>query len=234
MRGEKSEMHYIFQFGTVFASFPALLRGALLTVELSAGAMVLGLALAIAGAFAKTAGRRWLRWLVTAYVEVIRNTPFLVQLFIIYFGLPPLGLRLGADSAALAAMVVNLGAYATEIVRAGIDAVPHGQVEAGRSLGLTRLQIFRFVMLFPAVKTVYPALASQFILLMLGSSLVAAISAEDLTGVANALQSRSFRSFETYFVVTLMYLAMALGFRAVFAGIYWTLFRRNRPAEGVR
>ncbi len=227
-------MPYVFQFGPVFASVPALLRGALLTIELSAGAMVLGLALGIAGAFAKTSGPRALRWLVTFYVEIIRNTPFLVQLFIIYFGLPPLGLRLGADTAALAAMVVNLGAYATEIVRAGIEAVPHGQVEAGRALGLKKLQIFRFIILFPAVKTVYPALASQFILLMLGSSLVAAISAEDLTGVANALQSRSFRSFETYFVVTLMYLAMALGFRAVFAGLYWALFHRNRPREGAR
>jgi polar amino acid transport system permease protein len=227
-------VNYVFQFGGVFASFPALLRGALLTIELSAGAMVLGLALAVAGAFAKTSQSRPLRWVVAVYVEAIRNTPFLVQLFLIYFALPTLGVRLDANMAALLAMVVNVGAYATEIVRAGIEAVPHGQVEAGRSLGLTHLQIFRFIILFPAVKTVYPALAAQFILLMLGSSVVAAISAEDLTGIANSLQSRSFRSFETYFVVTLMYLAMTLGFRGMFGAIYWYVFRRNRPEEGTR
>jgi len=141
-----------------------------------------------------------------------------------------IGLRLTADSAALLAMTVNLGAYASEIVRAGIEAIPHGQVEAAHALGLKRLQIFRFIVIFPALKTVYPALASQFILLMLGSSVVAAVSTEELTGIANSLQSRTFRSFETYFVVTAMYLIMALGFRAVFAGLYWAIFRRGRPA----
>jgi polar amino acid transport system permease protein len=227
-------MTYVFQFGSVFDAFPSLLRGALLTLELSAAAMALGLALAIAGAFAKTAGPRWLRLLVSAYVEAIRNTPFLVQLFLIYFALPSAGIRLDADMAALLAMVVNVGAYATEIVRAGVEAVPQGQVEAGRALGLRPWLIFRFIILFPAVKTVYPALAAQFILLMLGSSLVAAISAEDLTGIANSLQSRTFRSFETYFVVTLMYLGMTLAFQGLFAAIYWYVFRRNRPVEGLR
>ena len=223
-------MTYVLQFGAVFASFPALLSGALLTVELSSGAMVLGLALAVACAFARTSRRRWLGWLAALYVEAIRNTPFLVQLFIIYFALPQIGVRLDANEAALLAMVVNLAAYASEIVRAGIEAVPHGEIEAGRALGLTRLQIFRFIVLFPAVKTVFPALASQFILLMLGSSVVAAISTEELTGIANSLQSRTFRSFETYFVVTAMYLVMALGFRAAFAGLYWMILRRGRPA----
>src|SRR5260370_5019477 len=126
-----SVMTYVFQFGAVFASFPALLAGALLTIELSAGAMVFGLALAVACAFAKTSGRRWLRWSVTFYVEAIRNTPFLVPLVIIYFALPQLGLRLDANEAALFAMVVNLGAYATEIVRAGLEAAPRGQLGAG-------------------------------------------------------------------------------------------------------
>jgi polar amino acid transport system permease protein len=221
---------YVLQFGPVFAGFPDLLRGALLTIELSLGAMLFGLVVAIACAFAKSSGQRPLRWLVNLYVEAIRNTPFLVQLFIIYFALPPLGLRLDANTAALLAMVINLGAYATEIVRAGIEAMPRGQIEAGRALGLTRIQVFRFIIIFPAVKAVYPALASQFILIMLGSSLVAAISAEELTGIANSLQARSFRSFEAYFVVTLLYLVMTLGFRGFFAAIHWHVFRRGRPA----
>jgi len=223
-------MNYVFHFGVVWDHWRDLAGGAWLTIRLSAMAIVLGLALSIAGAYAKVNGPRPLRWLVGAYVETIRNTPFLVQIFIIYFSLPAVGLRLEANEAALAAMAINFGAYGTEIVRAGIEAVPQGQVEAARALGLTRLQTFRFVILFPAVKTVFPALASQFVLMMLGSSIVSAISAVELTAVTNTLQSTTFRAFEFYFVTTAIYLALALGFRAVLGSIYWLVFRRNRPA----
>jgi polar amino acid transport system permease protein len=219
---------YVFHFDVVLDHLPELLDGAWLTVRLSAMAMVLGLGVAIACAYARTAGPRPLRWLVASYVELIRNTPFLVQIFIVYFSLPALGIRLEANDAALAAMVANLGAYATEIVRAGIDAVPHGQIEAARALGLKRLYIFRFVVLFPALKIVFPALASQFILLMLASSVVSAISAVELTAVTNTLQSTTFRPFEFYFAATGLYLLMALGFRAVLGVLYWSVFVRGR------
>jgi polar amino acid transport system permease protein len=219
---------YVFHFDVVLDHWPELLDGAWLTIRLSAIAMVLGLAIAVVCAYARTAGPRYVRWLIAAYVEIIRNTPFLVQIFLIYFSLPGLGIRLDANEAALAAMVANLGAYATEIVRAGIDAVPQGQIEAARALGLKRLYIFRFVVLFPALKTVFPALASQFILLMLGSSVVSAISAVELTAVTNSLQSTTFRSFEFYFAATALYLVMALGFRASLAAIYWLVFLRGR------
>ncbi len=171
-----------------------------------------------------------LRWTIAAYVEAIRNTPFLVQIFIIYFSLPALGISVGANEAALTAMVVNFGAYGTEILRAGIESIGQGQIDAAKALGLTRLQTFRHVVLFPALKTVFPALASQFILLMLASSVVSAISAVELTAVTNSLQSTTFRPFEFYFVATGLYLAMALGFRAVLGGIYWTVFMRGRRA----
>ena len=104
------------------------------------------------------------------YVEVVRNTPLLVQLFVVFFGLPSLGVKLGAGAAALVALSVNLGAYATEIIRAGVDSVHKSQVEAGLSLGLTNLQVFRHIVLYQASKVVYPALASQFILLLLATS----------------------------------------------------------------
>lgn len=223
-------MKYVFHFDVVLDHWPALLDGAWLTIRLSAMAMVLGLAIAVVCAYARTAGPRPVRWLIAAYVEIIRNTPFLVQIFLVYFSLPGLGIRLDANEAALAAMVANLGAYATEIVRAGIDAVPQGQIEAARALGLKRLYIFRFVVLFPALKTVFPALASQFILLMLGSSVVSAISAVELTAVTNTLQSTTFRSFEFYFAATALYLVMALGFRASLAAIYWLVFLRGRAS----
>jgi polar amino acid transport system permease protein len=223
-------VNYAFHFNVVLDHLPELLDGAWLTIRLSAMAMALGLALAVLCAYGKTAGPRPVRWLVAAYVELIRNTPFLVQIFIIYFSLPALGIRFDANQAALIAMVVNVAAYASEIVRAGIDAVPQGQVEAARALGLTRLQIFRLVVIFPALKTVFPALASQFILLMLGSSVVSAISAVELTAVTNSLQSTTFRSFEFYFFATGLYLVMALGFRAALGLIYWSVFHRGRTA----
>jgi polar amino acid transport system permease protein len=171
-------------------------------------------------------GPKPVRWLVDAYVEVIRNTPFLVQIFLIFFGLPRAGIMLSSNQAALLAMVVNVGAYATEIVRAGIEHIGRGQIEAGLALGLRPLQVFRYVMLFPALSTVYPALSSQFILLMLNSSVVSTISAQELTATANDLQSRTFRSFEIYIVVTGIYLALSMLFSGAFGGIYRTVFAR--------
>jgi polar amino acid transport system permease protein len=217
-------LEYQFQFGDVFASWEDLLDGAWMTIQLSGTAMLIGLAVAVVCAMAKTSGPRPLRWLVNAYVEIIRNTPFLVQIFLIFFGLPSLGLRLSPWQAALIAMVVNVGAYATEIIRAGIESILKGQVEAGMALGLSKLQIFRYVILIPALRAVYPALTSQFILLMLTSSVVSAISAEELTSIANDIQSQTFRSFEIYIVVTVMYLVMSLMFSALFTGIYRALF----------
>src|SRR5258708_10871083 len=190
--------------------------------------MAIGLAVAPVCAYAKAAGPSPLRWTIAAYVELIRNTPFLVQIFIIYFSLPALGISVEANDAALAAMVVNFGAYGTEILRAGIESISHGQIDAAKAIGLTRLQTFRYVVLFPAVKTVFTALASQFILLMLASSVVSAISAVELTAIANSLQSTTFRPFEFYFIATGLYLAMALGFPAVLGGVYWMVFVRGQ------
>jgi polar amino acid transport system permease protein len=220
-------MHYAFHFNVVWEHWRDLAEGAWLTIRLSALAMTFGLAVATVCAYAKAAGPSPVRWAVAAYVEAIRNTPFLVQIFIVYFSLPTLGISIGANEAALAAMVVNFGAYGTEILRAGIESIPHGQVEAARALGLSRLQTFVHVMLFPAVKTVFPALSSQFILLMLASSVVSTISAVELTAVTNSLQSTTFRPFEFYFVSTGIYLAMALGFQAVFGAMYWVAFMRG-------
>ena len=170
-----------------------------------------------------------MRAAVIAYVELIRNTPFLVQLFIIYFSLPAIGIRFDAVVAATVAMTLNFSGYATEILRSGIEAVPKSQIEAGHSLGFTRFQIYRHIVVFPALRTVYPALASQFVLLMLGSSIVSAISVEELTGIINTLQSTTFRAFEFYFVATAAYLAMALTTRWLLHAIYVLSFVRGRP-----
>ena len=220
-------MDYMFQWDVIWQNAPELSRGLWLTLRLSAATMLFGLVLGVLGAWAKTSGGRMVRGSVQAYVEVIRNTPFLVQLLLVYLGLPRLGVRLSPEAAALAAMTLNLGAYATEIVRAGIEAVPRGQIEAGRALGLRSAQVFRLVVLKPALLTVFTALSGQFILVVLGSSIVSTISAEELTAVANNIQSQSFRPFEIYLAVGAIYVAMALGFEGVF-----TLIRRRWLAGG--
>ncbi len=217
-------MNYSFQFGPVFDAWPLLLHGTWMTIQLSFLAMLLGLLLAILCAWGKTSGPAPARWLINIYIEVIRNTPFLVQLFFFFFALPAVGVRWSPYTAALTAMVFNLGAYATEIVRAGIESIPKGQVEAGLALNLSRLEIFRFIILKPALRAIYPALTSQFILLMLASSVVSVISADDLTSVAANLQSETFRSFEIYIVITGIYLFLTLAFSLLFRLVFqWGL-----------
>ncbi|WP_411506768.1 amino acid ABC transporter permease [Brucella anthropi] len=216
---------YNFNFAPVFASMDKLLVGAWQTIELSCAAMVLGLIVSIICAVGKTSGPKPIRFLIDVYIEIIRNTPFLVQIFFIFFGLPSAGLRLSPNSAALLALVVNFGAYGTEIIRAGIESIHKGQVEAGTALGLSKLQVFRYVIMKPALRTVYPSLTSQFIYLMLTSSVVSVISANELAAAGNDLQSATFASFEVYIVITLMYLVMSIGFSAIFALIEKVAFK---------
>jgi His/Glu/Gln/Arg/opine family amino acid ABC transporter permease subunit len=206
---------YVFQFRPVWAALPRLVDGALLTLELSVAVIGIGLAIGIACALARSSRRRWLRWPVAVYVEAIRNTPFLVQLFFIFFGLPAVGVKLDDWQAASLTMVINLGAYCTEIIRAGVQATPRGQIEAASALAMTRSQIFLHVVLRPALARVWPAIASQVVIVMLGSSVCSQIGAEELTFAANFIQSRNFRAFETYFVVAALYLAMAIVLRRV-------------------
>ena len=145
-----------------------------------------------------------------------RNTPLLIQLYFIFFTLPFIGLRLSSDTAAVVALSIHLGAYATEIVRAGIEFIPPGQIEAGRSLGLSGPQIIRFIVIKPAIRAVYPALGGQFILQLLGSSIVSAIAAEELTAIANNLVMQTFRNFEIYIVVAVIYFVVVQVFILLF------------------
>lgn len=218
---------YVFQFGAIWREFDLLLAGAWLTLKLSFATLAFGLGVGIVGALFKNSRFAALRWIAHVYVEAIRNTPFLIQLLLIYLALPSLGLRLTPERAALLALVINFGAYATEIIRAGIEATPVGQIEAGRALGFRPLQIFCLIVWKPALRKVYPALSSQFVLLVLTSSVASVISVEELTAVADRIASRSFRTFEVYFVVTLMYLAFSTIFEMASAALYRRLFAWN-------
>ena len=203
-------MAYQFDFLPVLQNSDLLLRGALFTLELTAIGTVFGVSLGIVGAVVRAWNIRPFAALFGLYVELIRNTPFLVQLFFIFFGLPGLGVHISEWQAAVLAMVINLGAYSTEIIRAGIQAIPQGQLEAASALAMSRFEAFRHVVLQPALAKVWPALSSQIIIVMLGSAVCSQIATEELSFFANFIQSRNFRSFETYVLTTLIYLCMAL------------------------
>ncbi len=206
-------MHYIFDFSWIWDYGPVILKGLFVTVELTLVGAVAGVLLGILCAWIRTLGPEMLRPPVAAYVELIRNTPFMIQLFFIFFGLPSVGVQLSELQAANLAMIINLGAYSCEIIRAGIEATPKGQFEAGAALALRPLQTFRLVILVPALQRIWPALSSQIVIVMLGSAVVSQIAAEDVTFAANFIQSRTFRAFEAYMLSTAIYLLFAIALR---------------------
>ena len=218
-------MTYTFHWEVPLQNLPQFLWGALATLELSGVACLLGLIVAVAGALARLSKNKYLRWTATAYVEVIRNTPFIVQLFYVYFGIVAIGINLEAFSVAIITLTLNCGAYCTEIIRSGIQSIHRGQTEAGLSLGMRPWQVFRYVILMPTLRVVWPPLASQFIATMLGSSVVSAISAEELTYAGMMLESRTFRTFEIFFFLAIVYFLMARLFSFFFSLTGQKVFR---------
>lgn len=218
-------MDYVLQFGPVFQRFDLIWSGLLMTIQLSIVAIIAGFIIGVVFARMRTEGGLLARSLAAIYVEAIRNTPFLAQLFLVTFGVPQFVALLGMPVRpqpywlAIIALSVNLGAYITEIVRAGIESIPRQQVEAAESLALTPNQIFLRIKLPPALAKVFPSLTSQFILQMLGSSIVSVIAVQELTSAAGRIQSETFRTFETYLVVTALYFGLAFLLRAILVSI---------------
>ncbi|MGS7251740.1 amino acid ABC transporter permease [Pseudomonas anuradhapurensis] len=221
-------MAYEFDFAPVLGQADLLLKGAGFTLQLTAVGTLLGVAIGVLGAGVRAWRVRPFDALFGLYVELIRNTPFIVQLFFIFFGLPALGLRLTEWQAAVLAMVINLGAYSTEIIRAGIQAIPRGQLEAAAALAMSRFEAFRHVVLQPALAKVWPALSSQIVIVMLGSAVCSQIATEELSFAANFIQSRNFRAFETYLLTTALYLLMAILLRQLLAWLGQRLLMGRR------
>ena len=222
-------MAYEMNFTPVMNRFPELLDGAVDTIVLSGISIAIGLTIGLSVALMRVNGPKWARFMGTTYVEAFRNTPLLVQLFLLFFGLPYAGVRLSADHAAIIAVSLNLGAYSTEIFRAGLLAIPKTQIEAGLALGLSRLQVMRYVIIVPALRVIYPALTGQLTLTLLGTSLVSAISATDLTLAGAMIESQTFRSLETFLLVAVLYIIMTFSFRFLYWLIGLWLFRRKVP-----
>ncbi|WP_027520613.1 amino acid ABC transporter permease [Bradyrhizobium sp. Ec3.3] len=221
-------MTYQFDFGAVLAYWPLLLEGIWTTLRLTFFSTVFGILIGAFCAVIRTGGSSWARAVISLYVEFIRNTPLLVQAYFLIFGIASLGIRLPILVGATIALTVNIGAYTTEIVRAGIESIHRGQLEAATCLGLSRTQTYLHVVIRPALERVYPALSSQYVLLMLASSIVSSVGVEELFGMSNRIQSETFRNFEIFVVLGIIYLLLAMLVRTGFTLLGLAMFPRRR------
>lgn len=202
--GEKMD----FRWDLVWESMPLLLEGAWLTVKLTAIAVFFGIIIGtIMGMLRIT--RTPFRYLAAVYIDFTRGTPLLVQIFIIFYGIPAIiNTSLPAYLSAVIALSFNSGAYVAEIVRAGIQSIDKGQVEAAQSLGMTYTQTMKYIILPQTFRRIVPPLGNEFIALLKDSSLVSAIALEELVRKGNIIMTRTFRPFEVWFAVALIYLIM--------------------------
>lgn len=202
-------MDYVFNYRSIWANKHLFLSGVVVTLEIAVLAMILGLLLGMIAAVARNSNNRFLRFSSSAFVEAIRNTPLLVQLYLWYFGLGYIRINISPFICVVIALGINNGSYLTEIIRVGIEAIKKEQTSAGMSLGMGRFQVFRYVVIVPALGIVFPALCNQFIISILASALAMVIGVRDLTYEAVNLQARTFRSIETYIVVIIAYIILS-------------------------
>jgi polar amino acid transport system permease protein len=222
-------MDYQFDFSFLATSWRDILDGIWLTIRMSVISIVLGFGAGAVFAVTRVFGPAWGRKAVTWYVDIIRNTPLVIQSFWLFFGLAALHVRVPALTAAIFALVVNVAAYTAEIIRAGIESIPKGQLEAAECLGLPRWRVIWHVILPQAVEKMYPSLISQFVLMMLATSIMSQISAEELTAIGYRIQSETFRGFEIYIVIAVVYLVLSSLLRVVMAqGASFAFPRRRR------
>lgn len=201
-------MAYQLDPSIIIKHLPLFLKGVFLTVEISFFAIIIGLPIGILAAVGRTSRFKILNLVGAVYVEVFRNTPLLIQIFIIFFGLPGIGIKLSPYVSGLTALVLYVGAYNTEVIRAGLEAVPKGQIEAAKSLGLTGVQTFLYVIIPQTLRISLPALGNNWVALVKNSSLVSVIGMVELTWVALDLNALTFRSFELFGAATIFYLML--------------------------
>lgn len=211
-------------FSEVFSYSHMLISGLIVSVWVCLLSAVIGLGIAVLCAEARRSTHLAIRAPIVSYVETVRNTPFIVQLFFIYFGVAALGVRLSPNMAAIAALSLNIGAYFTEIIRGGLENTRKGISEAAQAQGMTPLQVYWHIALPPALAKVDRPLVGQFVLVFLGSAVISQIAVEDLTYSGQFIQTRTFRAFESYLVITVMYTAAGIAFAAVYAFIRARLF----------
>ncbi|TCL35226.1 polar amino acid transport system permease protein [Anaerospora hongkongensis] len=195
-------------YSIIYAKLPILLEGCLVTLEISFFSLLLGMAFGITGALCRTSSSRLLNTLAFLYVWIIRGTPVMVQLFILYFGLPQLGIKLSSMTAGILGLAVNTGAYVTEIFRSGIQAVDKGQMEAAMSLGMNYRQAMIRIIGPQATKICIPPLVNQFIMTLKNSSIASLVTITELLRTGEQLIYTTFRTFEVYTAIAVLYLLM--------------------------
>ena len=206
------------EFELIQRALPILLMGAGVTIEITAFSVAIGFFIGLFVGIARISQFKILRIMAAVYADCIRGTPLLVQIFLIYFALPmAIGQRVEPFIAAVAACGINSGAYVSEIFRAGIQAIDVGQMEAGRSLGLTWWQTMRFIILPQAFKNILPPLGNEFIAMLKDSSLVSVIGFEELTRRGQLIIAQTYGSFEIWMTVAVLYLIMTMAISRIVA-----------------
>ena len=198
-------------FELMAQAMPLLLMGAGVTVKITAISVLLGILIGLFIGIARISTNRVIHLIAAVYVDFLRGTPLLVQIFLVYFALPVVtGQRIDPFLAAIAACSINSSAYVAEIFRAGIQSIDAGQMEAGRSLGMTWTQTMRYIIVPQAARRVIPPLGNEFIALLKDSSLVSVIGFEELTRRGQLIIARTYASLEIWICVAIIYLIMTV------------------------
>jgi len=190
--------------------YPAFLEGLLITLELAGVSLLIGFLIGVPTAFAKVYGRRWVRLIANIYTDIFRGTPLLVQLFVVYYGLPDFGITLSRIAAALLTLGLNSGAYQAEYFRAAIQAIGQGQMMAARSIGMSRLKAIRYIILPQALRAVIPAWSNEPVSLLKASAVAFLIAVPDLMTKAKILITRTYDPLPAYFTVAAIYIFIVL------------------------
>lgn len=217
----------LLDFQLIINSFPSLMSGALITIVVTTISMILGLILGLIAALAKMSKYKIAVFIANQYIDIIRGTPLLVQLFLIYYGLPQIGISIDPFPSAILGLGINTGAYVAEAIRSGILSVEKGQHEATRALGLSSFESMRLVIIPQAVKTMIPPIGNQLLLLIKDSSLISIITVVELTRTAQQIISTTYKPIELYLAAAFIYYIISM----VAAKMLNSLEKRARISE---
>lgn len=220
-----------YQWRTVLAYSPDYLHAAVLALRITVLGFLLAFVLAALAALARDSRSRILRFIATCYVEAIRNTPVLLQIFIVFFALPSFGIRMSAIVAGTIALGVNVGAYLTEVLRAGVASVAKGQLEAAQILGLSRTTVLVHIVAPQALRNVFPALVNNLVQVLLGTALLSTIAVPEITGVATVINARTLLFVQVFGIAVAVYLVLSYGLSAIAGLLGRAVFRSPSTAR---
>ncbi|UZP66117.1 ABC transporter permease subunit [Desulfovibrio mangrovi] len=222
-------MAFQFKSEVMWETLPLLTEGIELTIYLTVVGLIFGFIIGVTSGLARISRNPFLRSVSLVYIEIIRGTPMVVQALFLYFGVPlAAGIRIAPVTAGIITIAVNSGAYIAEIVRGAIQSIDVGQSEAGRSIGLTRMQTMLYIIWPQAFKRMIPPLGNQFIISLKDTSLLTVIGVAELTRQGQEIVAVNFRSFEVYLTIAVVYLCMTLSIAKVLRMYERKLSNRSR------